>query len=143
MPRTGISAFSRCAEQAQKWVNELGEDLNWSDARRAYHLMKLVLHAARDWVSAKAVADLSSQLHLVMRGMFFEGWDPQRVSLAYRKRLDFIVRSEADFEDSPLVMPAKAVGKVFALLERKLPGGELSQVRDSMPKSLRRLWVGD
>ncbi len=143
MPRTGIPAFSHGAEQAQQWVHELCEDLNWSDTRRAYRLLKSVLHAMRDWISAEEVADLSAQLPLVIRGVFFEGWDPQRAPAVHRKRIDFIARVEGDFAGDPLVVPAEAISKVFMLLERKLPGGELSQVRNSMPKSLRSLWDGD
>jgi uncharacterized protein (DUF2267 family) len=141
MPNTGIPAFSHAAQQAQQWVNELSEDLNWNDKGRAYRLFKSVLHAVRDWISAEEAADLSAQLPLLIRGVFFEGWDPMKAPAVHRKRADFIARVESDFVNDPLVSPAEDVGKVLALLDRKLPGGEIEQVRQSMPKSMRALWT--
>jgi uncharacterized protein (DUF2267 family) len=141
MPNYGIPAFAHAAQQAQQWVNELSEDLNWNDKGRAYRLLKSVLHAVRDWISAEEVADLSAQLPLFIRGVYFEGWDPMKARTVYRKRADFIARVESDFVSDPLVMPAEDVGKVLEFLSRKLPGGEVRQVRQSMPKSLRALWA--
>lgn len=143
MPSTAIPAFSHAAQQAQQWINELSEDLNWTDKGRAYRLFKSVLHAVRDWISAEEVADLSAQLPLLIRGVYFEGWDPMKAPVVYRKRIDFIARVESDFANDPLAMPAEEVGKVLEFLGRKLPGGEIKQVRQSMPKSLRALWETD
>jgi uncharacterized protein (DUF2267 family) len=141
MPNTGVPAFSHAAQQAQQWINELSEDLNWSDQGRAYRLFKSVLHAVRDWISPEEAADLSAQLPMLIRGVYFEGWDPMKAPVIYRKRVDFIARVEGDFINDPLVMPAEDVGKVLEFLGRKLPGGEIRQVRQSMPKSLRALWA--
>jgi uncharacterized protein (DUF2267 family) len=133
MANTGIPAFSHAAQQAQQWIKELSEDLNWSDQGRAYRLFKSVLHAVRDWVSAEEATDFSAQMPMLIRGVYFEGWDPLKAPVIYRKRIDFI--------NDPLVMPAEDVGKVLEFLGRKLPGGEIRQVRQSMPKSLRALWA--
>ena len=141
MPSTGIPAFPHAAQQAQQWVNELSEDLNWTDKGRAYRLFKAVLHAVRDWISPEEAADLSAQMPLLIRGVFFEGWDPMKAPAVHRKRADFIARVQGDFVHDPLVLPAEDVGKVLALLERHLPGGEIMQVRQSMPKSMRALWA--
>lgn len=140
MQHTGIATFSHGAEQAQQWVNELAGDLKWSDERRVFRLLRSVLHTLRDFISIEEVADLSAQLPLLVRGIYFEGWNPAKSPVKRRKRKHFIERIKGDFPDDPLDQPAEAIGTTLTLLAKKLPGGEIRQIRQSLPKSLRKLW---
>ncbi|TJW74224.1 MAG: DUF2267 domain-containing protein, partial [Mesorhizobium sp.] len=71
MTHTSVTSFAHADEQAQQWVNELAQDLDWSE-QRAYRFLKSVLHTLRDWLSPKEMADLSAQLPTLIRGMYFE-----------------------------------------------------------------------
>lgn len=138
MTHTTISSFTQAAQQAQQWVNELAADLNWSEPR-AYHLFRSVLHALRDWLSPEEAADLSAQLPVLVRGIFFEDWRPQEGPACDRKKEDFVFRITRDLGDH---MPDAdtAIAAVFRLLDGHVSPGEIRQVRDSMKKSLRQLW---
>ncbi len=58
------------------WLCDLMEDLDWQDRSRAYRALQVVLHALRDRLPLEAVAALGSQLPLLVRGMYYEGWSP-------------------------------------------------------------------
>lgn len=139
MSDTSIPAFSHAAQQAQQWVNELSEDLGWSD-RRAYHLLRVVLATLRDWLSPEEAADLSAQLPTLIRGIYFEGWDPSDAPVAERRKGDFMARVRRAFEPETNADFDIAVKAVFALIDRHISQGESVQVRSSMKKSLRQLW---
>jgi len=139
MSETSIAAFSQAAQQAQHWVNELASDLGWNQ-RRAYHLLKAVLTTLRDWLSPEESADLSSQLPTLIRGIYFEGWNPVLSPAAERKKRDFVLRVERDFGYDTNVDFDVAVNAVFRLLDRHVSRGESVQVRNSMRKALRELW---
>jgi uncharacterized protein (DUF2267 family) len=139
MAGTSISNFSHAARQAQRWVNELATDLGWND-RRAYHLLKAVLTTLRDWLSPEEAADLSAQLPTLIRGIYFEGWDPAEVPAAERKKRDFVSRVERAFGYETNTDFDAAINAVFALIDRHVSQGESVQVRASMKKSLRQLW---
>jgi uncharacterized protein (DUF2267 family) len=139
MGHTGISGFTQAAQQAQQWVNELAGDLGWEE-RRAYRLMRCVLHALRDWLTPEEMSDLSAQLPVLMRGIYFEGWQPLQVLVRDRKKDDFVARIEREFTDDPLDDPEAGIAAVFRLLGRHVSQGEIAQVRHSMRKSLRDLW---
>jgi uncharacterized protein (DUF2267 family) len=140
MVGTDIPNFTQAGQQARQWVNELAEDLNW-DVRRAYHLLRSVLQALRDWLSPEEMADLSAQLPTLVRGIYFEGWKPSETVWERRKDA-FILRIECDFSHN-LENPDAAVAAVFRLLDRHISHGEIVQVRNSMRKSLRELWPAD
>lgn len=139
MTATTIHAFAHAAEQAQQWVNELGVDLGWND-KRAYRLLRTVLHALRDWLQPDEAADLAAQLPILVRGVYFEGWRPTGAQAAERSKADFILRIDAAFSDDPIYDSEAAIAAVFRLLDRHVSSGEIDQVRASMRKSLRKLW---
>ncbi len=142
MRPTSVVNFTQAAQQAQQWVNELADDLNWQQGR-AYHLLRCVLHTLRDWVSQEEMVDLSAQLPVLIRGIYFEGWKPLETPVSERKKADFIERVQNAFSDDLLVDPEVAVAAVFRLLERHVSHGEIVQVRNSMKKTLRDLWPAD
>jgi uncharacterized protein (DUF2267 family) len=139
MNHTSVSSFTQAAQQAQRWVNELADDLDW-DERRANRLLRSVLHALRDWLSPEEMSDLSAQLPVLIRGIYFEGWKANDASVWERKKEDFVTRVEGDFADDMLYNPDAAIAAVFRLLDRHISQGEIIQVRNSMKKSLRQLW---
>jgi len=142
MGGTSITGFTQSAQQAQQWVNELADYLNW-DKRRAYHLLRCVLHALRDWLPQKEMTDLAAQLPVLIRGIYFEGWKPLDTPVWDRKKDDFIARVQHAFSDDLLNDPEAAVTAVFRLLDRHVSHGEIEEVRNSLKKSLRELWPAD
>lgn len=131
--------FSHSAQQAQHWVNELAADLGWPE-NLAHRLMRAVLQALRDWLTPEEAADLSSQLPELIRGIYFEGWDPARSPVGERDKLDFILRISKSLDGQEEIDIEEGIAAVFRLLDRHLSHGEIVQVRNSMRKSLRRLW---
>ena len=139
MSHASAPNFAHAAQQAQQWVNELAEDLGWSE-HHAHRLMKSVLQTLRDWLTPEETADLSAQLPTLIRGIYFEGWHPEKAPSWERERRDFeaIVADRFGHEiDADITEGVRAV---FRLLDRHLSHGELVQVRNSMRKSLRKLW---
>jgi uncharacterized protein (DUF2267 family) len=134
-----IPSFSHAAQQAQQWVNELAAELGWSN-QRAYHLLKAVLTALRDWLSPEESADLSAQLPMLIRSIYFEGWDPALSPATERKKRDFVIRVERGFGYDTNVDLDEAIHAVFKLIDRHISHGESLQVRNSMKKTLRQLW---
>lgn len=142
MSSASIANFNHASHQAQQWVNELAEDLNWNE-RRAYHLLRCVLHALRDWLSQEEMLDLSAQLPVLIRCIYFEGWKPLDTPVWNRRKEDFMDRIRTTFADDLSTDPELAVAAVFRLLDRHISHGEIVQVRNSMKKSLRELWPAD
>jgi uncharacterized protein (DUF2267 family) len=139
MNHTGISTFTHAAQQAQHWVNEPADDLGCSE-QHAYRLLKSVLQTLRDWLSQEEVADLSAQLPLLIRGIYFEGWKPSESPVRDRRKGDFVISARACLDDNAGIDLDTAIGAVFGLLDPHVSHGEIVQVRNSMKKSLRDLW---
>lgn len=131
--------FSHSAQQAQRWVNELAADLD-CPVNFAHRLMRAVLQALRDWLSPEEAADLSSQLPEMIRGIYFEGWDPARSPAWERDKRDLVLRISKSLDDQPEFDIEEGIAAVFRLLDRHLSYGDIVQIKNSMRKALRRLW---
>ncbi|MRX31709.1 DUF2267 domain-containing protein [Aminobacter sp. MDW-2] len=120
-------------------MNELAADLGWPE-NLSHRLMRAVLQALRDWLSPEEAADLSSQLPEMIRGIYFEGWDPAKSPAVERDKRDFVLRISKSLNEQPEVDIEEGIAAVFRLLDRHLSHGEIVQVKNSMRKSLRHLW---
>lgn len=141
MKTTGITTLDHAPQVVAEWLNLLQEDLGWSDRSRAYHLLRETLHAVRDFLTVDEAADLASQLPLLIRGIFFDGWVPTRTPVKPRSVDDFLDRVMQTFRDDPPIEPDVAVAAVFSLLRRHISQGEYRQVAWAMRKPLRDLWM--
>ncbi|MCZ0962528.1 DUF2267 domain-containing protein [Paracoccus benzoatiresistens] len=139
MAVTGISTLDHAPQVFAEWLNELCADLGW-EKPRANLLLSETLHAVRDFLTVDEAADLAAQLPVLVRGVFFEGWDPSRTPVKPRNKADLLARVEARFQREPLEDSERAVAAVFDLLRRHISWGELEQVKHAMRKSIQELW---
>ena len=75
------------------WLENLMEELGWQERDRAYQALRVVLHALRDRLPQKDLAALGAQLPLLIRGIYYEGWDPTGKALKDCEKEDFLGRS--------------------------------------------------
>lgn len=141
MSHQALSSLNHAPQVAAEWINLLCEDLEWDDQARGYMLLREVLHAVRDYLSIDEAADLSAQLPLLVRGIYFDGWVPSKTPAHPRSKEDFLARISAPFGETPLEDPERAAAAMFDLLRRKISEGEFNQVAAAMRKSLRDLWL--
>src|SRR5713101_9443681 len=76
MSMTGLDAFDTTVHKTNRWLNELNELAGWDSKQKAYLATRATLHALRDRITVDEVAQLGAQLPMLMRGFYYEGWDP-------------------------------------------------------------------
>lgn len=141
MTSQSLSTVNHAPQVVAEWVNLLCEDLGWDDQGRAYMLLRETLHAVRDYLTVDEAADLSAQLPVLIRGIYFDGWVPAHCPAHPRSKEDFLERIATPFGDTPLEDAERAASAVFDLLRRKISQGEFEQVANAMRKPLRDLWL--
>ena len=140
MTSPALSTVNHAPQVVTEWINLLCEDLEWDDQGRAYMLLREVLHAVRDYLTVEEAVDLSAQLPVLVRGIYFDGWVPSRTPAHPRSKEDFLARISKPFVDTPLDDSERAAAAVFDVLRRKISEGEFNQVANAMRKPLRDLW---
>src|SRR2546429_6782656 len=82
--------FDKSNEKANEWVKDMMVCLGTEDAHKALHALRAGLHALRDRLTVEESAQLSAQLPLLIRGLFFENWVPTGKPLRIRHRAEFL-----------------------------------------------------
>ncbi len=131
--------FNKALQKAGAWIREIAEELDTEDEQLAYQALRAVLHALRDRLNADEAVQLAAQLPVLVRGIYFEGWDPSKTPVKARHREEFLdlVRRHAGKYDR--LDPEKAVPAVFAVLKRHVSEGEIRDVTEALPGDIREL----
>ena len=140
MSRTTITPIESTVHTTNAWLKELAEELGWEDRHRAYVALRTVLHALRDRLTVAEAADLGAQLPMLVRGLYYEGWNPSGKPVKERKREDFLAHIAASFRGQPEIVPEGIAWAVFKVLQRHVSAGEIQDVKSILPAEIRALW---
>jgi uncharacterized protein (DUF2267 family) len=139
MIAAGLDVFDRTLHKTHEWLAELMRLLAIDDRRNAYHALRATLHALRDRLTVQEVAHLGAQLPMLVRGFYYEGWDPTAKPLKVRHKDEFLGYVASRLGTDGLD-PEVAARAVFALLAERVTKGEIEDVKHVLPSKLRELW---
>jgi len=140
MSQTGTAAFDSTVQTTNIWLDEIMEEMGWFDRHRAYHALRVVLHTLRDRLPVNGAAALAAQLPLLIRGIFYEGWNPSRTRIKERKKADFVYHIHEAFRDAPFVDAEEVTRAVLRVIAKHVSNGEVESVKLTLPHEIRELW---
>ncbi len=137
-----VESLDHSVQIAHEWINELDSALGWGNKHRAYRLLGAVLQTLRDCLPVAQAAHLSAQLPLVLRGVFFEHWQPAAEHPHHWDLDRFFAKIDSFFARDPIEDVADAVSEVFYILENRISSGEINKLIGCLPAELQTLWPG-
>jgi uncharacterized protein (DUF2267 family) len=143
MSVTAIGPIESTVHTTNAWLKELVDELGWNDRERGYHVMGAVLHALRDRLTVAEAADLGAQLPLLIRGLYYEGWNPNGKPVKERRKEDFLAHVAAACRGHADVYPEGIAWAVFKVLQNHISVGEIKDVKHVLPAEIRSLWPED
>lgn len=137
MSLTGVDSLDRAIDKANAWLADIDAGFGTDDRRLAYRVLRAWLHCLRDRLSVEVAAHFAAQLPELLRGVFFDGWNPSRVPQKY-DRAEYVTRfaHEARVRDSDV---AKAAGVATAVARKHMSAGVVAQAFERLPAGLREL----
>jgi uncharacterized protein (DUF2267 family) len=141
MSITGLDVFDRTVQTTNSWLKTLMDELNWEDRHKAYGALRVTLQALRDRLTIEEVAQFGAQLPMLIRGFYYEGWDPTGKPEKLRHREEFLERiAEYFVRAGDPVHPEPVARAVFRVLAQRISDGEIEDVKHILPEELRSLW---
>ena len=140
MSTTGLDVFDRTVQKTNSWLTDLTQILRWPDKHKGYSALLITLHALRDRLTVEEVAHLGAQLPMLVRGFYYEGWDPTGKPEKVRQKEQFLTRIEQEFKDDDSVDPEVIARAVFFVLSKRITQGEIEDIKHILPEDLRSLW---
>jgi uncharacterized protein (DUF2267 family) len=139
---TGFEIFDETIQRTNNWLKELMQELNWSDRRQTYVVFRCVLHSLRDHLSVSDAVYVGEQLPMLIRGAYFEHWNPAGKPMALRSRDEFFSGLAGSLaRNGEKEASAETVTRaVFRLLDRKATEGEIANLQGVLPPAVTDLW---
>ena len=140
MSVTALDVFDTTLQKTHRWLKELMQVLDWQDRHKAYLALRATLHALRDRLTVEEVAQLGAQLPMLIRGFYYESWDPTGKPEKVRKKEEFLARIEQQFRGDDRIDPEQVARAVFTVLANRVTEGEIEDVKDVLPSEIKTLW---
>ncbi len=134
---TGYDSFDTTVDKTNRLLHDIEREFGWPKTRRnrSYAALRAVLHALRDRLPVDESAQLAAQLPMLVRGIYYDGWDPSRVPVKmHRAEFEARVRQECPFEVEGGT--ERLITVVLDALKRFGTAAEWADVKANMPKQL-------
>lgn len=132
-----ISAFESSLDKTNVMLKEIESAYGWPKEQRnqSYAAMRTVLHLLRDRMPVGQSVEFAQQLPVLLRGVYFEGWQPENVPVKLN-RDDFLYEVRQGFPYDVEGGTQRVVQVVLDTLRRHVNQGEWEDVKSTMPRDL-------
>ena len=134
-----IEGIETTVQKTNIWINDIADEIGWTDRHAAYLALKAVLQTLRERLTPEETADLSAQLPLLVRGIFFEGWRPSKQPVKY-DRTEFIAHVRSYFNQWPEINGETVIRAVFKVMAKRIAEGEVCDIVSILPGEMCPLW---
>ncbi|PAV12115.1 hypothetical protein ASJ81_07465 [Methanosarcina spelaei] len=133
---TGVRNLDNSIDLTNVWLRDILSQLKWQSKESAYQALRGTLHAIRDRLPVEEAVDLASQLPLMIKGVYYDGWTLRDKPEKFKKE-EFARRVHAQFEFDDNVNPAEVIRAVLRVMYRHMGEGEIRDVKFNMPKEIQ------
>ena len=136
-------------EEVNSFLQQLTQELNTpGDTNHAGRVTIAVLHTLRERIPVEESIHLISQLPMILKGIYVDGWDISR-ELSQADTLDeFLdeIREHAPFKDGKDFgnnqQARENVRAVLQVMRNYVSDGEMQQVKNAFPRQLAEALFG-
>ena len=131
-------------QKTHEWLKDITDGLGFPNEKAAFAALRAVLHALRDRMPQENAAELGAQLPMLIRGMYYEGWNPLKEPSRVRHQQEFFDLVAARLKDHAELRDARRVTRiVLGVLAQHLSPGETDKILLTLPAELRALWAAE
>lgn len=139
MSFTGLDVFGKTIQTTNIWLDELQARLN-VDKHASWHALGVVLRTLRDRLPLGLAAHLGAQLPIIVRGIYYEQWQPARQPKEWRTAEEFLADVSGRL---PLHNACRTQGRRprgFSGAQSLRRSWADRHVRQALPAEIRNLW---
>jgi uncharacterized protein (DUF2267 family) len=137
MATRSVDTVERNVHTANEWLKDLAGELGVEDKEVAWRVMRAYLQVLRDRLTVDEAAQLAAQLPDLLRGVFYEGFDPGHQPQKIRDAETFLAMFGERAQLADAQEAARAAAAVTRVLRRHIAEGEMDDAMSQLPKEIR------
>jgi uncharacterized protein (DUF2267 family) len=134
-----VDSVERSVHKTNEWLHEVEAEMGIEDRETAWRVLSRYLQLLRERLTVSEAAQLAAQLTIVLRGTYYEGFDPDRQPVKLRERDEFLAHFAERAQLEGTDEAERAAEAVARVLERHITPGELDDVLSQLPRGLREV----
>lgn len=136
-----ITAFNRTLHKSNEWIEDFRKELpETATMQDAYHGIRAALHFLRDRLTIAEAAHLSAQLPMLIRGLYYEGWQPIDTPSNINTVDEVSTYLEDAINRDMSSEPTVIIRALFSVLYKHISHGELEHIQSMLPAEMRVFW---
>jgi uncharacterized protein (DUF2267 family) len=132
-----VDAFQITQQKTSEWLRDIRQLLQWDSDQRAYLALRAVLHTLRDRLPVAEAVHLGSQLPMLVRGFYYEGWTPRDKPLKFSH--DEFLMAVASYFREANVDAMQVTRAVVETMGEHIDPGELAKLVRVLPRDFADL----
>ena len=136
-----LGVLDTTLQKTHEWLRDIKKELGFDNDRAAYAALRATLHGLRDLLGTDQVARLGAQFPMLVRGIYYEGWNPPPIATARPSRNGFFDSIRHELREHHELQNTERVARiVFGVIATHLTAGEIEHIVPSLPREVRALW---
>ena len=140
MPSASPDAFNHALHTANIWLSDINSAFGTRDRRFAQRTLRTWLHTLRDRLTIDAVVKFGQQLPVLLRGIYYDGWEPNKAPIKYD--VDQYLQRFATEALIPLDQVASTAATITDVVANHMSPGQVAETVAELPGNLRAI-LGD
>jgi uncharacterized protein (DUF2267 family) len=132
-----VKAVQKTLTQTNEWLKDLTEVYDFADENKAFVLLRATLKALRDRITTDEAMHLGSALPALMRGYYFEGWNPSIGPKKDKTVADFLTNVKSHLGGHDDIDLEMAVPEAMKLIFAKIGQSEAVDVKNNLPAEIQ------
>jgi uncharacterized protein (DUF2267 family) len=137
MTVASVHSVERTVHKTNQWLDELAAELGVEERDEAWRILRGYLHLLRDRLTIDEGAQLAAQFTHLIRGVFYEGFDPGHQPEKIREADLFLERLADATELLDTEQAARAAAACTRVMANHITEGELDDVLAQLPRPIR------
>src|SRR5205823_14920376 len=138
MSQQGLETIESTTQKTHEWIARVAEALHM-EKRDAYKSLRAVLQTVRDRLQVDIAVHFGAQLPMLIRGLYYEGWEPSKVPIKL-SRQQFLDAIQEKIVVDRVIDPLETVQAVLGVAAIYIGGGEMEKVKHSFPSDMQSLF---
>lgn len=132
--------FNETLHKTDLWLRDISTELDCS-MYQAHIALRATLQALRERLPADELAHFSSHLPTLLRGVLFEGWQPNVAPVKAHGLNDFLAMVSANSRGAFDKRIERTVLAVLKVISNRVSEGEVVDLIGCMPQDIQEFWA--
>ena len=135
MSEQGLETIQTTVQKTHEWIARIAESMHM-EKRDAWKSLRSVLQTLRDRLAVDLAVHFGAQLPMLVRGLYYEGWEPSKVPIKM-SREEFLAVVQSRIIADRVVDPVETVQNVLAVVANHIGNGEMQKIMGAFPHDMQ------